>query len=417
MSSVVIERSPLSGELTLPPSKSIMHRAIICAALAAGESRVSPVIFSDDILRTIDAVRALGAEVDMLDGAVAVRGITSPAERADINCGESGSTLRFIMPVAAALGTTASFTGSGMLPSRPLGVFYDVMPPHGAAMSSSHLPLTVSGQLRSGTYTVDGGVSSQFITGLMFALPLLSGSSTIRLSSPLQSASYVNITLSVLRSFGVNILQRGSEYIIPGRQRYRPHDYISEGDWSHSAFFITAAMAGGEIRLRGLKKVSPQGDSAVFDIARRMGADLSFDGDTLVCRKKRSSGITIDASDIPDLVPAIAAAAALAGGRTNIINAGRLRIKECDRLAAMSQGLAALGAEVAESADALVIKGGGELHGGSIDGHGDHRIVMAFACLASCIGNVTISCAEAVSKSYPGFFDDFKKLGGKYHVI
>ncbi len=417
MNKVNIHKSPLCGNIILPPSKSIMHRAIISAALAEGESRVSPVILSDDIRRTIDAVCALGARVTIKDGCALVRGIETAADKAEIYCGESGSTLRFMIPVAAALGTSAEFTGSGLLPSRPLSVFTNTLPQFGVGFTSDKLPLTVNGRLTPGDYLLDGSVSSQFITGLMFALPMLKGDSTIRFSSPLQSSSYVDITLSVLKDFGIEIEKRGDDYIIFGNQSYTPCDYTVESDWSHSVFYIMSAMIDGEISLNGLFEHSVQGDSAVLEIVRQMGADISFDSRTLNCRRGNLRGTVIDASDIPDLIPALAAAAALADGTTEIINAGRLRIKECDRLTATSQGLTALGADVTELSDGLIINGGRPLYGGEINGYGDHRIVMAFACLGSHIGDVVISDAGAVSKSYPGFFEDFKSLGGKYNVI
>lgn len=497
MGAIVVEKSPLNGRIFLPPSKSCMHRAIICAALSSGKSYVGPIILSDDIIRTMNAVKALGAGISLKkyeagmplcsmpdlciealpkdsceeSGAVmqgkgrsggllekagltetggsdnfgysnmysslanicgedkgensaadrmfcaAITGIAEPAKSAYIDCGESGSTLRFMIPVAAALGTDTHFTGSGRLPQRPLSIFTDILPRYGVKLSGNMLPLSVSGRLTAGEYVVDGSVSSQFITGLLFSLPLLDGDSTIRLSSPLQSSSYIDITIDVLHSFGIDIEKLSGGYFIPGCQKYTAGNYEVESDWSHSAFFIESAMIGSEIRMDGLKEKSVQGDSAVLDIARRMGCDISFDGGSLVCRGENLHGTVIDASDIPDLIPALAAAAVLAGGQTKIINAGRLRIKECDRLSAMADGLKALGADVLEEEDSLTITGGSVLHGGKINGRGDHRIVMAFAVLGSHIGGVEISDAEAVKKSYPDFFEDFKALGGKYNVI
>lgn len=500
MNKVIIEKSPLHGRIMLPPSKSCMHRAIICAALSSGKSTVGPIILSDDIIRTINAVTALGAAVSLrkyeagtADGSMSgsvkgalpqgsckndelksgdilrgerqagslpddagyavtgsgsntnlcgfnnltdicganlssdftagrlfyadITGIRVPEAAADIDCGESGSTLRFMIPVAAALGVNAHFTGSGRLPMRPLNIFTDILPSHGAKFSSNMLPISISGKLTAGEYIIDGSVSSQFITGLLFALPCLDGNSNIILSSPLQSASYIDITIDVLREFGIHIEKTSDGYFIPGPQKYTACDYAVESDWSHSAFFIESAMIDGEICMDGLKEKSVQGDSAVLDIARRMGCDIAFDGSALVCRHAKLRGTVIDASDIPDLIPALAAAAAMADGQTRIINAGRLRIKECDRLSAMANGLKTLGADVAEEQDSLTITGVKALHGGKINGYNDHRIVMAFAILGSHIGGVEISDVGAVKKSYPDFFEDFKALGGKYNVI
>ena len=494
MGTIVIEKSPLHGRIMLPPSKSCMHRAIICAALSYKRSTVGPIILSDDIIRTINAVAALGAEVrlskyepssclepdfsassflrvqckkngfasgsdilhgegveaasynagcgknsayfssydnltNILDADVGsnfttgrlfcadITGIDVPAKSAHIDCGESGSTLRFVIPIAAALGTNAYFTGSGRLPQRPLNIFTDTLPAHGVKFSGNLLPFSISGRLMCGEYIIDGSVSSQFITGMLFALPLLDGDSTIKLSSPLQSASYIDITIDVLQEFGINIEKISDGYFIPGGQKYAAGNYNVESDWSHAAFFIESAMINGEIRLDGLREKSVQGDSAVFDIARRMGSDIAFDGSVLACRSAKLHGTVIDASDIPDLIPALAAAAAMADGQTRIINAGRLRIKECDRLSAIAEGLKALGSDVVEERDSLTITGGKALHGGKINGYNDHRIVMAFAVLGSHIGDVEISDVWAVKKSYPDFFEDFKALGGKYNVI
>lgn len=501
MNKIIIEKSPLNGRIMLPPSKSCMHRAIICAALSSGRSTIGPIILSDDIIRTINAVTALGAavslrkyEVRMTDSSMSasvngvlpqgickndelksgpvlhgegqacplpddagctvtgsgsnanylresnnltdvrstdlmnnfsssrlffadITGISIPETKADINCSESGSTLRFMIPVAAALGVNAHFTGSGRLPMRPLSIFTDTLPLHGVNFSGNMLPISISGRLTAGEYIIDGSVSSQFITGLLFALPMLDGSSSIKLSSPLQSASYIDITIDILREFGINIEKTPDGYFIPGPQKYTACDYIVESDWSHSAFFIESAMIGGEIFMDGLKEKSVQGDIAVLDIARRMGCDIAFAGSVLLCRHAKLRGTVIDASDIPDLIPALAAAAAMADGQTRIINAGRLRIKECDRLSAVAEGLKALGAGVTEGQDSLTITGVKALHGGKINGYNDHRIVMAFAVLGSHIGSVEISDAGAVKKSYPDFFEDFKALGGKYNVI
>lgn len=498
MDKVVIEKSPLNGSVLLPPSKSCMHRALICAALSHGHSTVAPIILSDDIIRTLNAVTALGAKAvlkkyeaaapygtawasdggrlygggcetgarkqspafsgdmqpDSLSKSMSalavggksaagtvssggsadacgkaansdfdsllcadITGINIPAESADIDCGESGSTLRFMMPVAAALGVSTRFTGCGKLPQRPLDVFTDTLPSHGAALSGGSLPLSISGRLTAGEYVIDGSISSQFITGLLLSLPLLDGDSRIKLSSPLQSSSYVDITLDVLDGFGIHIEKTPDGYFVPGKQKYAACSYTVESDWSHSAFFIESAMISGEICMEGLKESSVQGDSAVLDIARRMGCGIAFEGGVLVCRHAHLHGTVIDASDIPDLIPALAAAAAMADGQTRIVNAGRLRIKECDRLSAMANGLTALGADVIEGPDSLTITGGKKLHSGHVNGYNDHRIVMAFAALGSHIGGVEISDAGAVKKSYPNFFEDFKALGGKYNVI
>ena len=262
MSNVVIKPSTLCGTVRVPPSKSDVHRAIICAALAKGVSTVSPVAFSEDISATIDCIKALGAEV-FVDGDKVTINSTKIFENktADLQCRESGSTVRFFIPVAAAGGVNAVFNGKGRLPQRPLGVYTDLLPKHGVeCITHGGLPFEIKGQLDSGRFDVPGDISSQFITGLLFALPLLDGDSVIHLTSPLQSKGYIDMTLSVQKQFGVEIITDGNDYIIKGNQKYVPCDYITEGDWSQAAFFLVGGALGGDITVEGVKKDSFQGD-------------------------------------------------------------------------------------------------------------------------------------------------------------
>ena len=418
MSRAVLSPGTLRGELTVPPSKSAAHRALLCAALSGGRCRVRNLAPSEDIRATADAVRAMGRRVEWDGGCLEIGPGAAPA-RADINCRESGSTLRFLIPVLSALGIDASYTGEGRLPQRPIGCYLTCLPENGAVLETAGgLPLTVSGKLRAGTYRLPGDVSSQFITGLLLALPLLSGDSDIVLTTPLESSGYVDMTLAVMEDFGVAVTPTETGWHVPGGQRYLPRDYTVEGDWSQAAFFLAAGALGGELSLRGLRRDSRQGDRAAETLFSRFGAKLAWTGGVLTVSPGPLRGFSIDASQIPDLVPILAVTAALSEGRTSILRAGRLRIKESDRLSAMAQGLSRLGARIEELPDGLEIDGVPALSGGEVSGFRDHRVVMSLAVAAlRAQGDVTVTDAESVSKSYPNFFQEYQKLGGIVNVI
>jgi 3-phosphoshikimate 1-carboxyvinyltransferase len=387
--------SGLSGGITAPPSKSAAHRAIIAAALAGGTSVIDNVDLSSDIRATIGACEALGCRIAIdtsgkyaaltVDGGMSING------SAHIDCAESGSTLRFFIPIACALPGPKVFTGHGRLPHRPIDAYYDIFTRDGIVRShpdTANLPLTVSGTLSGGDYTIDGSVSSQYITGLLFALPLLAASSTLTVTGTFASRGYVDMTLRTLKSFGIDIACEGNRYIIKGGQKYMPQHITVEGDDSQAAFFIVGGALAGDITLYGLHADSLQPDRVAADILGRMGADITRDGDALHIKKSALHGTDIDVSQCPDLVPPLAVAAALADGVTHITGAARLRIKESDRLAAMSNNLARLGIS-------------------------DHRITMAFAIAAlTSTHGLMLSGAACIDKSYPGFFQDLAALGG-----
>ena len=420
MKNVKVSPAKLSGNISLPPSKSAAHRAIICASLAKGKSVIHPVELSDDIRATIGCMKALGARAELTGDTLTVDGTdTLNVPSASLDCGESGSTLRFLIPVAAAGGTEAEFTGHGRLPQRPIGVFLDCLPEKGVQCTTEGgLPLKISGRLQSGKYLVPGDISSQFITGLLLALPMIEGDSNIILTSPLQSAGYIDMTLSAMRDFGVNVTVTEDGWHICGSQKYIPQNYTVEGDWSQAAFFMTAAALGGCITINNLRMDSRQGDKACLEVYSRLGADIQIhENGSFTVNGGNLRGTEINARDIPDMVPALAVCAAAAEGRTVIYGAERLRIKECDRLAAMTDGLTRLGADIRETTDGLIINGGA-IHGGMADGYNDHRIVMSLACAsAAADGDIIITGAESINKSYPSFFEDLVKLGGKADVI
>ena len=400
---IMVNHAVLSGELDIPASKSCAHRLIICAALAEGESVISGVTMSKDIEATIGAMTALGAGFEINGDAVKVRGIGNRAEQAVIDCNESGSTLRFIIPVAAALGTEAEFKGRGRLPQRPIDIFKRELGRNGITFLTEEMPYRISGKLRGGEYRIEGDVSSQFVTGLLFALPLLDQDSEIVLTSHLESRPYVDITIDILRKFGVTVEETENSFRIRGNQRFLAHNERVEGDYSQAAFFYVANALGSDVNIGNLDENSVQGDRRITELVREWKTEGCYKA---------------DCSDIPDLVPVLAVLGAFGRKRSVIYNAKRLRIKESDRLSTTAAMLNALGGDVEVTDDGLIIEPTDAMHGGTVDGAGDHRIVMAAAVAATAIsGEVIIRGAEAAEKSYPDFFSDYTKLGGKANVI
>lgn len=421
MSKVVLSPSSLRGTVTVPPSKSAAHRVILCAALSRGVCRIENIALSNDIKVTIEAVKDLGGSVT-LEGSTLTVDATRlfSLSRVEIDCGESGSSLRFLIPIAAAGGITARYTGHGKLPQRPIGVYLDCLPPAGVRCETEGgLPLQTIGQLCPGTFSLPGNVSSQFVTGLLLALPLLSDDSRIVLTSPLESAGYVDMTLEIMEQFGVRVKALSDGYLVPGNQRYLPHDCTVEGDWSQAAFFLSAGALGEHpLVIQGLSLSSSQGDRAAVELFQRFGAAVKPTEVGLVVAPGKLYGIDIDASQIPDLVPILAVTGALASGITRITGAARLRIKESDRLAAITDGLTRLGGKVEQLPDGLIITGTPELTGGNTLGYNDHRIVMSLAIAAlRASGPVEITDAQSIHKSYPDFFSQYNRLGGRANVI
>lgn len=425
MNCVCVEPRILTGTVSMPPSKSAAHRAIICAALSKGVSRIEPIELSNDITATIGCMKQLGAKIT-LDGktlTVDGRGVFEKDEREEeiiLDCFESGSTLRFLIPVAAALGKPACFVGHGKLPERPINVLTDCLPQHGTeCRTEGGLPLTIRGMLHGGDFFVAGDISSQFITGLLLALPLLKEDSRIILTSAAQSVGYIQMTLNTMRSFGVKVEETEDAWLIKGGQSYQPQEFTVEGDWSQAAFFMTAAALGGRITIDNLDPHSSQGDRACMELYKQFGAKISVDSQNrITIEHDQLRAIEIHAENIPDMVPALAVTAALCEGTTVISGAQRLRIKECDRLQAITEGLSRLGAEITETPDGLIIKGVRTLHGGSVSGFNDHRIVMSLSVASvGSSGDIIISDKESVNKSYPTFFEDLQSLGGVAHVI
>lgn len=414
-----ITPSRLEGEIAVPASKSIMHRALICAALSPGISKIENAYLSKDISATIDCLSALGASFSFEENSIAVTGMNASPEKAIFPCRESGSTIRFMIPIAAALGIDSVFTGEGRLKTRPLNVYQSAFLQKGVDFSySGTLPARLSGKLLPGNYVIAGNISSQFITGLLFALPLLDGDSSIEVLPPFESKSYVDITLSVLSAFGIKISQKDNFYFIQGNQSYQSCNYLVESDYSQAAFFLTANCLGSDLTLSSFSEHSVQGDSFILRLLEKIGVSSSLKQGRLSTFVSQKRGFQIDASDIPDLVPILCVLACFCEEPSAICRVERLRIKESDRIQSTIDLITALGGQITYENDCLTITPCEKFHGGQIDCHNDHRIAMSAAVAAlKSDSPVILIGAECVEKSYPTFFEEYQRLGGICHVV
>lgn len=399
-------------------SKSDAHRLLIAAALSDSPCRLILNSTSADIEATSACLINAGADIKKDGTDIIVNPIKNTEKEAVFDCGESGSTIRFLIPVASALGIKSIFTGSGRLPERPQTPILKALSENGASVSpDGEFPIKLDGKLRAGVFTLPGNVSSQFVTGLIFALPLLESDSEIRLIPPVESKPYINMTVATVRKFGIEIEEKGNSYFVKGNQKYiSPKEIKVDGDWSNGAF-LAVCGALSDITVNGLFPDSLQGDKAIADIIKKMGSDVIQTKDSISVKADKLHGIEVDASDIPDLVPVISALAVFAEGTTTIKNAHRLRIKESDRLKTVTQLIKTAGGDITELPDGLIINGGKKLKDSfTVDSFNDHRIVMAAAVL-SYGSVVTVTNAQAINKSYPGFISDITKLGGVCNVI
>lgn len=410
----------LRGTLPAMPSKSDAHRVLISAALSSAPTKIHLPMIAEDILATMRCLQALGAKIESTDGTYYTVSPIEPIRSAPVlDCGESGATLRFMLPVAAGLGAHAHFCGRGRLSVRPLKPLIDALSVHGVRFSSDRLPFFISGSLQAGDYALSEIPSSQFISGLLFALPLLERDSRITLTGAPPSGGYVEMTLRTLARFGISIHRDTNGFLIPGKQAYRSAGSVTiEGDWSNAAFFLSAAALGGDVSLTHLSSLSAQPDKRILALLQQFGATVDEIDNAFRVTHHSLHGITVDVDEIIDLVPILSVVACVAEGTTILKNATRLRFKESDRLIATSQALSALGADIRVEDDRLVIHGKPFLNGGTADSGGDHRIAMAIAT-ASCVcrNPVIIENAQAVHKSYPQFFQDFNTLGGRAIVF
>ncbi len=401
---VTIYPSRLAGDIEAIASKSQAHRLLICAALADRPTTIACPTLSADITATADCLRALGADIAYENGVFAVKPISALPDRAALDCGESGSTLRFLLPVVCALGADAEIAMHGRLPERPLSPLWEELEAHGAVLTRPRPDvIAVSGKLAAGDYTIAANISSQFISGLLFALPLLVGESTVTMTGHLESGSYLDMTVRALGKFGVDCPLHENVFSVPGGRPYAsPGAARVEGDWSNAAFWIAAdRILGGTLNITGLDPESPQGDRAAEKLSLRIAAGSAV----------------VDCQDVPDLVPVLSVLAAVSPGQTRFVNAGRLRIKESDRLATTAALIRTLGGDAEELPEGLVVTGKRRLAGGEVDSANDHRIAMSAAVAAlACDGPVILHGAQAVNKSYPAFWADYARLGGHVEV-
>lgn len=419
MTQIAIKPKKINGSVQVPPSKSMAHRAIICASLARGKSVIRNIEFSKDIEATISAMKELGTMIFQYDNYLEIDGTTTFLKNnCEIDCCESGSTLRFMIPISIICEANVHFTGEGRLGQRPLDVYYRIFDQQniGYLYRENVLDLYIRGQLKGGEFEIPGDVSSQFISGLLFALPLMDDDSRIKITSPLQSKGYIDLTLQMLNQYGIHIINHDyQEFMISGGQRYQPCDYTVEADFSQAAFYLVAGALGNHVSIQGLNLQSKQGDKEAIAILERMGCRLTAVEKGYQMYPGLLSAITIDGSQCPDIIPVIALACALSEGVSVIENIGRLRIKECDRLSATVEVINQLGGIAKEQKDFMMIEGVDSLQGGQVSSYNDHRMAMMEAIAATvCEDVVVIDNKECVQKSYPSFWEHFESLGGVY---
>lgn len=428
---VKINPGPLQGTLRSIASKSELHRMMICAAFAdrrteiqaSGSAYDGEHELPNDIRATAACLEALGAAVKIENGSILITpaDLRKRAVSPLLDCGESGSTLRFLLPVAAAAAENPAFTGGGRLPERPISGLTSALKQHGISMTSERLPFTLSGKLSGGVFEIPGDISSQYLTGLLLMLPLLGERAVIRLTTPLRSADYIEITMQAMAFFGAETEHSANEFRLREQVSYRSPDVLmAGGDWSNMAAFLTASALrpDSHVFCQCLASSSKQGDRKILYRLENFGAEVHSEGFAASARCADLHGTMIDIDSTPDLLPVLSVMACAAKGRTIFGNAGRLRLKESDRIESVAEMIRALGGTVETASDKLIIYGTGSLKGGTVDAANDHRIVMAAAIAAGICAEPVIICgAEAVNKSYPTFFEDFRSLKGAVHVL
>ncbi len=410
----------LNGEIKAPPSKSLSHRAIICASLSKGKSVIKNIIYSEDITATINALELIGAKFEKTNDSLTVYGvkkIKTPAQ--DVDCNESGSTLRFLIPLFSLSDKEVIFTGKKSLISRPQSIYQEIFDNDGNIFTINNNRITIKGSVKARTYTLKGNVSSQFFSGLMFALPLLEEDSTIYIDGLLESKSYIDLTIAILEEYGIKIVELEHGYFIEGNQSYEAYNYTVEGDYSQASFFLVGGAISGLVNVTDLLHDSKQGDIAIIEFLKQMKSKVIYMENGYITDFSEMYGTTIDLADCPDLGPIITLLACLSEGKSRIINISRLRLKESDRVKSTVSTLKALGANIKSTKNEIVVIGKSSLSGGvTVDSFNDHRIAMMVSIAAlKCEKEVILTNVNAVSKSYPNFLKDYKSLGGKYETI
>ena len=414
---VKLSPSKLNGIVDAPASKSRLHRALICASVSDRPTKIVTSSFANDVKATISCLKSLGAKIEFDNGILTVYPIADFDGECILNCNESGSTLRFMLPFAAALGRKCTFIGAERLGKRPLRPLCEALEKHGVKVShgESYLPCTIDGKLTGDEYEIAGNISSQFITGLLLSLGVTGGGKIV-CTTPIESASYIDITIDTLNKFGIKVIKNENTFIIEKGQKYTSPDIIkAEGDYSNGAFFLVAGAISSEdgVTVSSLFEKTTQGDRAVIDILTKMGAKISRTDDGVTVYKSKLKGLEIDCSDIPDLVPILAVAASAAEGETVFKNINRLRMKESDRVETTVDMIKNLGGKIRFDENNIYVTGT-SLKGGVVNSANDHRIAMSTAIASLiCEGDVIIEDAKAVEKSYADFYEKFTMLGGK----
>lgn len=419
---IKIYPSKCSGEIKIPSSKSMGHRAIICASLANGKSIISNLDYSDDILATIDGMRKLGANIQCEKDRLIIEGIENFDSLKDkiIDCNESGSTLRFFIPIFSLTGDKISFTGRNRLLKRPQKIYEEIFKEQNLYYFQDEDKIEIKGKLKAKEYFIDGNISSQFISGLLFTLPLLEENSIININPPFESASYIDLTMEVLKEFGITINKvTPLKFEIQGGQKYIAKDYKVEGDFSQLAFFAVLGALNNDLKCIGVKHNSKQGDKAIIDILKKSGVKIEEIEEGYLIHKGKIKDCEIDLGDCPDLGPILNVLAMYGEGEFKIFNAGRLRLKESDRISAMEEELKKIGVEIKTTEDEIKILGKRNYLGDiEFFGHKDHRIVMSLAIAGTMLDKpIIIDGAEAVEKSYPKFFQDLESLNIKIEYL
>ncbi|MBU1144476.1 MAG: 3-phosphoshikimate 1-carboxyvinyltransferase [Firmicutes bacterium] len=417
---VLINPKPLSGTVYIPPSKSQSHRAIIAASLSKGKSVISNIIYSEDVLATIGAMEKIGVKFIKNTRQLIVSGIGRIVITDDnfIECNESGSTLRFVLPIFSLSKEKIVFTGKRSLFNRPMTVYEDIFKKLHLNYQKNENSIIVSGSLSSGVYEIPGNISSQFISGLLFALPLTKGDSKIIITGNYESKQYVDMTLDVLKRFQIVVTERNKTYYIKGNQVYHPANFQIEGDYSQLAFYAVLGQISGDILCKNIPFESLQPDQKIMEFIQKMKGNYELTETGILFKKSNTIGVVLDVSQSPDIAPILSILAALSSGETIIENAMRLKFKESNRLSSMFETLKAFGVSTEMGEDYLTILGQQELNGGVFESFNDHRIVMSIAIAATrATHQVMIKNAEAINKSYPNFFEDLEKLGADITYI